>query len=269
MFYDSHAHYDGFLAEGEAEAVVRRAEEAGVGRVMAVGGSDSLNAAALEMARRFPGRLAASLGFDREHATGSDPEGAAAFAARLGGLIESGSAEANPVRAVGEIGLDYHYHPETADEQVDLFRAQLDVARERGLPVIVHSRDADDATLAALRDHRLAWRHGAEGVGVLHCFTRDAAFARELWELDYYISFSGIVTFRNADPLRAVARVVPDNRLLIETDSPYLAPVPMRGKKNEPAFVRHVAEVLADVRGTSVEQVAALTRANALRLFGA
>jgi TatD DNase family protein len=134
--------------------------------------------------------------------------------------------------------------------------------------VVVHSREADEATLAELREHAQAWRGEPGRAGVLHCFAGDEAFARQLLDLGFHISFSGIVTFRNADALRAVARLVPDDRLLIETDTPLLAPVPVRGKRNEPAFLPHVAAKLAGVRGCSVERIAEITTANAEWLFG-
>ena len=254
-FYDTHAHFEG--APLETAAVMARAALAGVSRVVAVGGSAALNAGALAVARAYPERVRLALGFDRDQATAAAPE---VFAEALRQL-----AAAQPLSAVGETGLDFHYHPETAEGQAALFAAQLRLADEWRLPVIVHTREADEATLRVLDE--TPWR--GEGLrGVIHCYTGDTAFAAQLLDRQFAISFSGIVTFRNADLLRASAAFVPDERLLIETDSPFLAPVPKRGERNEPAFVAHVAECLAKVRGTTAAALAALTRENAVRLFG-
>ena len=175
-------------------------------------------------------------------------------------LVEMGQDDR--VVAVGETGLDYYYSAETQDEQQASFRDHIRAARRLSKPIIVHTRDARQDTLDILREE------GAEQCrGVLHCFTESWEMAREALELGFYISFSGIVTFKNAAELREVARQVPDDRFLIETDSPYLAPVPHRGKQNHPAWVKHVAECLAEVRGGSLESVAELSRNNYLRLF--
>lgn len=254
-FYDTHAHFEG--APLETAAVMARAAEAGVGRIVAVGGSAALNAGALAAAQAYPERVRLALGFDRDQATAAAPE---TFVETLRQL-----AATHALAAVGETGLDFHYHPETAEAQCALFAAQLRLADEWKLPVIVHTREADEATLRVLDE--TPWR--GEGLrGVIHCFTGDKVFAAKLLDRRFAISFSGIVTFRNADMLRESAAMVPDERLLIETDTPFLAPVPKRGQRNEPAFVAHVAECLAKVRGTTAERVAAITRQNAERMFG-
>ena len=162
--------------------------------------------------------------------------------------------------AVGEIGLDYHYSPETRREQRELFASQLEEARRRDLPVIIHTREAADDTLALLRE--------IPSRGVIHCFTGNPDEARAYLDLGFFISISGIVTFKAADNVRESALVVPDDRVLIETDSPFLAPVPMRGNKNEPAFVKYTCEFLAKLRGMAPEDFAELTFANAERVFG-
>ncbi|HOW96450.1 MAG TPA: TatD family hydrolase [Kiritimatiellia bacterium] len=256
MFFDTHAHFDAFADPAEARAALDRAEAARVGRVLAVGGSPDTNRAALEALAEWPGRVFAALGFDRDQAS------AAPSLPRL----EADLARPGVV-ALGEIGLDYHYEPETAAAQKTLLAAQLEMARRRRLPVIVHSREADADTLALLGDHARAWPGDPERVGVLHCFTGSAEFAARLLDLGLMISFSGILTFRNADPLREVARGIPGDRLLIETDTPFLAPVPHRGKRNEPAWVVPVAEVLAKIRNDSLELIEHSTTANAERLF--
>lgn len=254
-YYDTHAHFEG--APLETAAVLERAFAVGVSRLVAVGGSAGLNAGALAAAKAYPDNVRLALGFDRDQATSAEPE---VFVETLQQL-----AEAHPLAAVGETGLDFHYHPETAEAQCALFAAQLRLADEWRLPVIIHTREADEATLRVLDE--TPWR--GDGLrGVVHCFTGNKAFASQLLERQLAISFSGIVTFRNADMLRESAAMVPDERLLIETDTPFLAPVPQRGQRNEPAFVAHVAACLAAVRGTTAERIAEVTRANARQMFG-
>jgi len=249
MFTDTHVHFD-VLKELGVDDVIRRAGEAGVERMVAVGGSEAGNIMAVDLAGRFPGKILSAAGFDREHA---------------GRSIDFDKFESfvrgRKVSAIGEVGLDYHYHPETAVAQKELLGRMLEVAGKLDLPVIIHTREADSDIAELLSK----WR----GVrGVIHCFTGNSGFALKLMELGFYISFSGIVTFRNASEIREAAKIVPDDLLLIETDSPFLAPEPHRGKKNEPAFVKHVAAELAKLRGCSVERIAEITTANAMRLFG-
>lgn len=166
------------------------------------------------------------------------------------------------VVAIGETGLDYFYHPEHKQLQQEAFRIHVRIARELGKPLIIHTRDAQQDTLQILREE------GASEVGgVLHCFTEDWEMAEAAMALGFYISISGIVTFRNADRLRDVTRRLPADRLLIETDSPYLAPIPHRGEENQPAYVRDVAEYVAWLRNTTVEEIAGTTSENFFRLF--
>jgi TatD DNase family protein len=166
------------------------------------------------------------------------------------------------VVAIGETGLDYHYGHDRKARQQDWFRLQLAAAREVGKPLIVHTREAREDTLRILQEEG-----AAEVGGVLHCFTEDWDMAARALDLNFYISFSGIVTFKTAKPIQDAARRMPADRLLIETDSPYLAPIPHRGKPNHPAWVRHVAEFVAQLRGESLEHIAMTTTANYLRLF--
>jgi TatD DNase family protein len=255
VYYDTHAHFEGTPLE--TAAVIERAFAAGVTRMVAVGGSAGLNAGALAASLAFRENVRLALGFDRDQAGETSPE---VFVETLRQL-----AAEHPLAAVGETGLDFHYHPETAEAQCSLFAAQLRLADEWKLPIIIHTREANEATLRVLDE--TPWR--GEGLrGVVHCFTGEKDFARQLLDRQLAISFSGIVTFRNADRLRESAAFVPDERLLIETDSPFLAPVPKRGQPNEPAFVAHVAECLAKVRDTTVQTIAAVTRENARRIFG-
>lgn len=171
-------------------------------------------------------------------------------------------AAAEQVVALGETGLDYFYQKDNIPLQQASFREHIRIGRDLNKPVIVHTRDAREDTLAILREE-----NAKDCGGVLHCFTEDLPTAQALLDLGFYISFSGIVTFRNAEQLREVARYVPLDRMLIETDSPYLAPVPHRGKENQPAYVRDVAEYLAVLKGVSLEKLAEATTANFSRLF--
>ena len=256
MLIDTHVHFD-LLRDHGLAGVLERAEAAGVAKLVAIGGAAEGNRFAVDLAETYPGRICAAVGFDRDQAGGG-----------FDSVDFENLATSRHVVAIGEVGLDYHYHPETAPAQKVLLGRMLDVAGGLSLPVVVHTRNADRDTVDLLSAHAAAWRGDPERIGVVHCFTGDSAFAGELLALGFYISFSGIVTFSKAGALRETAGLVPDNRLLIETDSPFLAPEPYRGKKNEPAFVARVAEVLATVRGEPVEKIAELTTANAIRLFG-
>jgi TatD DNase family protein len=171
-------------------------------------------------------------------------------------------AEDDKVVAIGETGLDYYYHKGDPHWQQQRFRTHIQVANQCHKPVIIHTRDAGGDTLAILREE------GADQCGgVIHCFTETQSFADRAMELGFMISFSGIITFRNAEALREVAKHVPDDYLLIETDAPYLAPVPHRGKQNQPAYVKHVAQKLAEIRNTSAEHIAEISKNNFYRLF--
>ncbi|MCL1921932.1 MAG: TatD family hydrolase [Kiritimatiellaeota bacterium] len=256
MLFDTHAHFYAHASPRETTEMMARATAAGVTQIIAVGASADLNSGAIAVATAFPEQVRLALGFDRDQAAEASPET----------LVETLRilAQSQRLCAVGETGLDFHYHPETADAQCALFAAQLRLADEWQLPVIIHTREADEATLRVLDE--TPW-HGNGLRGVIHCFTGDKAFAAQLLDRHFAISFSGIVTFRNADMLRESAVFVPNDRLLIETDSPFLAPAPQRGKRNEPAFVTHVASCLATVRNTTAEHIAKLTCQNAERLF--
>ena len=269
MLYDTHVHFGSAEGEYALDAVMTRAQTAGVGRLLAVGGSEELNRFAIKAANSYPDIVSLALGFDRDQAVelAENPDTLEKAIDYL--RVSFGRLTKEGIRfgAIGEIGLDYHYSRDTSKKQICLLNAQLALARELDLPVIIHSREADEDTLNALKKHREESNISADRIGVLHCFTGNKQFASELLKLGYYISFSGIVTFRNADPLRSVAGIIPEDKLLIETDSPFLAPAPKRGKRNEPAFVAHVAEKLAEVRGTITEEICRITYENAVRLF--
>jgi len=252
--YDTHAHFG--PNEDETTGVLMRAREAGVTRLMAVGGSAELNAAAVQAQAIRPDAIRLALGADRDQVARPPDEILADI--RRQHLDHACSA-------VGEIGLDFHYTPETSAAQCALFAAQLALADELNLPVVIHTREADDATCGVLDE--VPW-HGSSLRGVIHCFTGAPAFARRLLDRGFMVSFSGIITFRRAEEVRASAKYVPNDRLLVETDSPYLAPVPVRGQPNEPAFVIHTARFLADLRDTPLDRLAEITFTNAVHLFG-
>jgi len=264
---DTHVHFSDMEGDYALAAQMERAAAAGVLKMVAVGGSCELNKSAAEAAGRYPDRVSVAIGFDRSQvAELSSPAQIEDAVGRLRRSADSLRRLGVRVCAIGEIGLDYHYTPQTGAGQVALFAAQCDLAAELGLPVIVHSREADDDTLGVLEAYAARCRK-REAIGVLHCFTGSAGLAQRLLAVGMLISFSGIITFGNADALRAVAAGLPGDRLVVETDSPYLAPVPHRGRRNEPAFVRDVAASLAQVRGETLDAVARLTTENAVRLF--
>ena len=248
-FYDTHCHFES-ADETTIAATVRRAREAGVEKMLAVGGSESLNKTAIAAAiGHVEDGVSCALGYDRDQIGVEKPA--------VSSLAKDGRFR---LAAYGEIGLDYHYSPETRTEQLELFGKGLEEAAAMDLPVVVHTREADSDTLGMLRD--------ISSRGIIHSCTASPETVRRFLDLGFYISFSGIVTFRLADNVRQSALVVPDDRILIETDSPYLAPVPMRGRENEPAFVRHTCAFLAGIRSSSVEDFAELTFGNAERILG-
>ncbi|MFV9683810.1 TatD family hydrolase [Pseudomonas sp. NY15367] len=254
MLIDSHCHLDRLdLAAhgGSLDAALDAARAAGVGHFLCIGVSADNAATIKGLAERYDD-VDCSVGV---HPLDLEPGAEPALDWLLGEL-------AHPkVVAIGETGLDYHYEPESAALQQASFRLHLEAARITGKPVIVHTREARADTLALLREAALPQ------AGVLHCFTEDWEMAKAALDIGFYISLSGIVTFRNAEALRDVARQVPADRLLVETDSPYLAPVPHRGKPNLPQYVRDVAEYLAVLRGVSFETLAEQTSNNFKRLF--
>ena len=255
--YDTHCHFER-ADPTEIASVLERAKAAGVEKLMAVGGSAALNesaALAVEVAAEslVAPKVVCAVGLDRDQVKDIRRETLDAT-----GLPSSVSSPS--LAAWGEIGLDYHYSPETREAQLKLFGEQLEEARKRNLPVVIHTREADDDTLALLRE--------IPSRGIIHCYTGTPENAKRFLDLGFYISISGIVTFKPADNVRASARVVPDDRILIETDAPFLAPVPLRGQPNEPAFIVHTCEFLAKLRGVSADDFAELTFANAERILG-
>ena len=254
MLIDSHCHLDRLDLErfGGLAGVLEAAVAHGVTRLLSVATDLESWPALVRLTEPYP-QIALSVGVHP-----SEDGGRAPTVAELTAL-----GREPQVVAIGETGLDYYYGADSADRQRDWFRVHIAAARDLGKPLIVHTRDARADTLRILEEEG-----AAEVGGVLHCFTEDWSMAERALALNFHISFSGIVTFKNAQQIQDVARRLPAERLLVETDSPYLAPVPHRGKPNQPAWVRHVAEFVAGLRGESLEQVAATTTANYGRLFG-
>jgi len=260
MFIDSHAHLDVPNYDADRVEVIARARAAGVELMLEIAGSDV-----------GKGSLGPGLRLAEEHefiyaAVGLHPHEASLYDDRLEQTLLECSRHPKVI-GWGEIGLDYYYDNSPRDAQQMAFRRQLELAIERRLPVIIHTRDADEDTIAILRE---GWfeKGGAETGGIIHCFTGTQGLADAAIEMGFHISFSGVLTFKTAEELRAVARKVPMERLLIETDCPFLAPVPHRGKRNEPAFVIETARKLADLKQASVEEIARVTSGNFRRLFG-
>jgi TatD DNase family protein len=253
MLIDSHCHLDFPDFAQELDAVVARARAAGVRRMVTICTRLSKFAQVLAVAERFED-VCCTVGVHPHEAANEPGEDTAR-------LVETAR---NPkVVGIGETGLDYYYNRSPRDRQEASFRAHIAAARETGLPLIVHTRDADDDMARILTEET------GKGPfpGVLHCFSSSRQLAEKAVELGLYISLSGIVTFKNADDLRATAKAVPLDRLLVETDAPFLAPMPMRGKRNEPAFVAHTAAKVAESRGMELGAFVARTGENFFRLF--
>jgi TatD DNase family protein len=253
MLVDSHCHLDFPDFAEERDAVVARAEAAGVGMMVTISTRVRRFESVLAVAEAY-GNVFCSVG-THPHNAGEETDVTTEELIRLSSHPK--------VVAIGEAGLDYFYDRSPRDVQAAVFRRHIAAARETGLPLVIHSRDADADMEAILRDER--------GKGafpfILHCFSSGEALAKAGVELGGYVSFSGILTFKKSEELREIAKSIPHDRLLVETDAPYLAPVPFRGKRNEPAYVAHTAAVLAETIGMGVEDVAALTTANFFRCF--
>jgi TatD DNase family protein len=253
MLIDSHCHLDFPDFASELDAVVARARAAGIARMVTIGTRVRRHAEVLAVAERFAD-VYCSVG-THPHYAHEEPEVTAAD------LI--GRARHPDVVAIGEAGLDYHYENAPRPAQERGFRTHIAAARASGLPLVIHSREADADTARILEEEM------GEGAftAVLHCFTGGADLARRAIALGLFVSFAGILTFRNATTLRAVAAELPADRILVETDAPYLAPTPFRGKRNEPAHVIEVAKALAAARGVSVDEIARQTSDNFFALF--
>ena len=256
MYIDSHAHVESEDFDGDRSAMIARAVDAGVEIIVAVGNGDiakDSHAAAQRLAEKYD-FIYTTVGVHPHEARRLDE----ALYARLAELA------AHPkVIAWGEIGLDYHYDNSPREVQREAFRKQLQMARERRLPAVIHTREAEEDTLRILRE---AWV-GANLPGIIHCFTGTRQFAEAAVEMGFVISFSGVVTFKKSEDLRLTARSLPLDKILIETDAPFLAPVPFRGRRNEPAYVVETARAIGELHGRSGEEIGRLTAANFKRLF--
>jgi TatD DNase family protein len=253
MLIDSHCHLDFPDFASELDAVMARARSAGVGAMLTISTHVRRFSRLAAIVDRYP-NVACSIGTHPHYAAEERD-------IRLEELLD---VAAHPkVVAIGEAGLDYHYDNSPIADQEHGFRLHIAAARETGLPLVIHSREADAHT------GRILGEEMAKGAfkAVLHCYTGGMELAMRGVEMGLYVSFSGVITFKNSEALRDVARAVPLGRLLVETDAPYLAPVPMRGKRNEPAYVAHTAKMLAEVKGVSPSEIAAATTENFFRLF--
>lgn len=258
MLIDSHAHLDTTSYDSDREEVISRALAAGVGLMLEIAGSD-VGKGSLEpgiaLAEKYPFIFAA---------VGLHPHEASIFNNELESRLAE-LAKHPKVIGWGEIGLDYYYDNSPREIQRNVFRRQIELAKETGLPVIIHTRDAEDDTIAILREY---FSSGTSyDTGIIHCFTGTQRLADAALELGFLISFSGVLTFKTADELRSVAVSVPRNKLLVETDCPFLSPVPYRGKRNEPSYVVETAKVLAGIQNLDFDDLAAVTTSNFLRLF--
>ena len=258
MFVDSHCHIDGPEYDGDREEVIARARDAGVTTMLNVGTGDP-QSGAFERAVELSDKHA-----EIHCAIGVHPHNAKLFDDAAETRLIDLAKKSSPVIGWGEIGLDYHYDHSPRDVQLRVFHRQLQIARELNLPVIIHSREADDDTISILREEMSGYRRA----GVMHCFGGSLKMAREAIELGFAVSFAGNLTFKKAEDLRAIASELPLDRLLIETDCPYLTPVPFRGKRNEPARVVETAKYLAELKGIDLAEIARTTTENFGRLFG-
>jgi TatD DNase family protein len=248
---DSHCHLDDPKFAADFNAVLDRAAAAGVTRMLTIGTGDGPPELdrAVRLADRHP-QIFATVGVHPHDAAKATPETI--------GHLEALAAHPKVV-AIGEIGLDYHYDFSPRDVQRGVFIDQLQLAQSLNLPISIHTREAWDDTMTILKEH---WT----GAGVMHCFTGTPEQAREALALNFHLAFGGVITFKTAEAVRQSAAITPDDRLLIETDAPYLAPIPWRGKRNEPAFIAETVRKLAEVRGVAPEHIAEVTSANFERL---
>ncbi len=252
MMIDTHCHLEMGAFDGDRDEVIRRAKDAGLEALITIGSDFEGCKGAVEVAGKYDSVYAA---------VGIHPHDAKDFNTEIFDRIKDWIASNSKIVAVGEVGLDYHYDHSRREVQREVFLAQLKFAKEMGLPAAIHSREAKEDTLAIMAES------GADK-GVLHCFSGDREMAERAIAMGFHISLAGTVTFKNASGLRGIAKMIPDDYLLVETDAPYLTPEPFRGKRNEPAFVVNTAAVIAELRGVSREDIDRITTLNAKRLFG-
>lgn len=247
---DIHAHLN-MLEEG-VEASIATAKAAGVQKIITIGTGPDDHPLVLEIARKYYPDVFCTLGVH--------PHDGQVYTAEVGQFIEAHVSDPCVV-AVGEIGLDYYYDQSPRAQQLEAFQAQLEIAKRTQMPIEIHTRDAEEDTIEILKQYK------GDVTGVIHCFTGTEWLARQALDLGYNISISGVVTFKNAESLRQTVRMLPLDRIHVETDAPFLAPIPMRGRKNTPAYVVHTAQFVADLKGVSLETLCAQTKHNALKVF--
>jgi TatD DNase family protein len=254
MLVDSHCHLDFPEFDEDRDDVVDRAKTAGIGYMLTI---------CTHMTKFNDVHAVASSYNNMSCTVGVHPHNAGEEGGLASVKVLKEYAQMPKVIGIGETGLDYFYEHSPREAQQSSFRAHIDASRDTGLPIIVHTREADDDTVSILRDE---YKKGLFP-GLIHCFSASAELAKAVLEMGLYISISGIVTFKSAQSLRDTVKDVPLNRILVETDAPYLAPIPMRGRRNEPAFTSHTAQVVADIKGVTVDQLAQATTDNFFRLF--
>ena len=252
MLIDSHCHIDDARFDVDREAMLTRARAAGVEHFVTIGCDLETSRAAVALAQQHPFIVAT---------VGVHPHEVKRIETTWYDELRS-LARNKEVVAYGEIGLDYHYDHSPREVQRQRFREQVQLARELGLPIVIHTREAQEDTITILKEEK-----AGELGGVFHCFSGDAWLAKDALDLGFYLSFSGVITFQNATMLRDIVKTVPLDRILVETDSPYLTPTPHRGKRNEPAYVRQVAEKIAELHGIGVQEVEEATTQNTKQLF--
>lgn len=251
--FDSHCHLENGRFEADLAEVMARMEDAGVRRCILAGSDMETSEQIVKLAQTYPNVYGV---------VGIHPHDAKTWTDDCAEQIAAWVKEERIV-GVGEIGLDYYYDHSPRDVQQEVFVKQLLLARALGMPAVFHVRDAHGDVLSLLRAHR-----NELPAGVVHCYSGSVESAREYLDMGFYISFAGPITFKNANKLLDAAQYVPSDRILVETDSPYLAPVPMRGRRNEPAFVAYVAQKVAELRGITTEEMAEIATRNTCRLFG-
>ena len=249
---DTHAHLDFSQYDKDRGEVIAKAWDSGISYIVNVGADLSSSRRSIKLAWEYP-FIFAAVGIHPHDAKDLDT-----------GTIEElrELAVDEKVVAIGEIGLDYHYDNSPHDLQKIAFEKQLELAKELSLPTVIHSREADQDSLDILKEH-----FDIDNGGIMHCFGSDLKMARECLDMGMYLAFGGVSTFKNAEQLREVIKAVPLDKLLIETDSPYLTPVPFRGKRNEPRYVRFVAEKIAEIKGIDLIEVAETTTSNAIKVY--
>lgn len=249
---DTHAHLDFPRFDEDRKEVIERAIDGGVKTIVNIGSDMTSSRNSVELSRRYN---------EIYSVVGIHPHNADSFNLNVSKKLKSLS-ENKKVVAIGEIGLDFHYDNSPREKQKQAFRAQLRLAKSLDLPVVIHTRDADEETLEILKEEN------ADKIGgIMHCFASDKKMAKEILDLGFYIAFGGLITFENLANLREVVKEVPMNKILVETDAPYLTPDPYRGKRNEPLYVKYVVEKIAEVKGLSEEEVAKKTTENAKKVY--